>query len=870
MKKLILSIAAAITAIVWLSAAPVTPSKAQSIAEAFFANTRLRSSAPIQLSYTHSPSSEALRTTSSGASAYYYVFNRGANEGFVIVAGDDRLNEILAYGEQGHFSFEELPVQIAWWMGQYDKQIALLLDTNPLIKPVAEVRAARAIVQPLLEKEGITWDQGSPFNDLCPVFAEGKRAYSGCVATALAQILRYHKWPEQAEGSISYNDRGAVREMTFGKEPYKWDLMLPDYKNKASSEQKRAVAQLLVELGYSVKMIYGVDSQGSSGAYSQNIASALRNNFKYKHAVHLVRRSAVNREKWEQLIHDELAAQRPVYYSGSTEGQGGHAFVCDGYNADGTFHFNWGWNGTANGYYRLDALRPQELGAGAGLGDYSSVQEIVIGIEPARNGATGERIYDIPEFIIRAGLSNDKATLSYNGLAYNSVTDLFNATTRVAIYKGEPTGIPLKIVNENKTVNLLLHTRDIVSGELPAAELEEGKYTLRYEWKPIQSSEYRPFNTAIDEPNYLIFEVKDGKFASLNYDSPINNLGVVEGSAVIDVKAYGSAKISVEVENSGKREYYGLMKVMACGKTRSSLGLDPTVSKVVTLPAGKKTRVTFEMEYFNLPKGEDATIYVYLPQLDPQKGTSLNGITGNRMTLEVAVAKVNVLAPTSYDRTTLVASIDLPETETARYNSAPPSFSGVTFDISNLGPRYQGSDVRYIGALFTYRAGMQIYRFVSINKMTSTIDPGQKVSYSPIFRKENLEAASQSQFCQIQIVCLIERGGYIYLDSTTPVLGASVRKASVYSDTSTDSNIQELEKASCFPNPADFTTTVRYDRAALTIDLFDAAGNLLQRFAPKASGKLSIDTSMLPVGTYFVGIRKAGGEVETLTLMVKH
>lgn len=235
-------------------------------------------------------------------------------------------------------------------------------------------------VEPLLDSR---WHQQEPFNLLCPPLWQGHCA-AGCVAIATAQVMRYHRWPPHGYGSHSYtcilrNGRDTVYlSADFSQSVYDWPAMLGTYYSGSDSVAGMAAARLVSDVGISVDMMYGA----SSGAYTPDVLLALTTYFDYDPDMRLELRDFTPIEQWEQMIVDELDAGRPVIYSGRNS-YIGHAFVIDGYNEEGYFHFNWGWGGEPNGYFPITMLNTDMLGIGTYEGGYNMRQAAIVGVRPA-------------------------------------------------------------------------------------------------------------------------------------------------------------------------------------------------------------------------------------------------------------------------------------------------------------------------------------------------------------------------------------------------------------------------------------------------------------------------------------------------------
>ncbi len=244
----------------------------------------------------------------------FYVYDRGRNGGFVVVAGDDRLPQVLGYGDKGDFSTSALPSSLQYWMKEMNRQIEFMQSHEDVVAYQPVKRAAA--VGPLMTT---LWDQDAPYNDLCPTYTDGNgvtnRAVTGCVATAFAQVMNYHQWPSVGQGSHSYvcnvNDM-TVTELSadFSQSQYRWDLMLDSYNSSSSPESCEAVAKLMSDVGISMDMGYG----SSSGASERAAMNAMKRYFKYGDNCYLVERDYFSAAEWDQMLTDELSARRPIVY----------------------------------------------------------------------------------------------------------------------------------------------------------------------------------------------------------------------------------------------------------------------------------------------------------------------------------------------------------------------------------------------------------------------------------------------------------------------------------------------------------------------------------------------------------------------------
>lgn len=318
-----------------------------------------------------------VRSTPQADDRGYYVFNSARQTGFVIVSADDRTPvPVLAYASKGTFDYDQLPPSAKAWMDAYTEAIKSL-NANEVAKKPRTVNTHSA-VEPLIKS---TWGQTAPYNQQCPML-NGERTVTGCAATAMAQMMYYHQWPAKGKGSIKYTWKRAGKQLSrsFASSSYNWKAMTPAYSDGSTTVQKNAVAQLMRDCGYAQKMNYGTSS---SSSYPEDIAEALTTYFDYnKNTVRLVSRGSDD-EEWESMLREELDNRRPVFYAGY--GTGGHAFVCDGYDQAGYFHFNFGWNGIADGYYTVASITP-------GKSDYSYSNMAVVGIKKPDVAVTSVRL----------------------------------------------------------------------------------------------------------------------------------------------------------------------------------------------------------------------------------------------------------------------------------------------------------------------------------------------------------------------------------------------------------------------------------------------------------------------------------------------
>ncbi|MBR1789526.1 MAG: C10 family peptidase [Bacteroidaceae bacterium] len=385
--KRILSLLLCVMAIAAVEAAPITREQARKRAIEFLQGTRgSHQLAPVVSRTKLAPRRKAAAagTATQQDEELYYVFNRGTNEGFVIVSGDDQTLPVLGYTEEGEFDYNALPANMRYWLDSREQQLLELSQNGNVGQPRRAI-ATHDKIAPMVTTK---WNQGSPYNDECPMYFTLGRSVTGCVATAMAQVLYYQRAKSVTEVQADIPGyTGWTAHATYGNlvvegieagSPIDWDNMLDSYGSGASAKQKKAVAQLMHYCGVSVHMDY---TNGSSGAQSSEVPTAFQKYFGYGSKTRIVYQTSYSDEAWDKLLYSELAEGRPFYLSGYNE-EGGHAFVCDGYDGNYCFHINWGWGGASDGYYMLAKLNPGSQGIGGSSGGYSEGEAAVIGCEP--------------------------------------------------------------------------------------------------------------------------------------------------------------------------------------------------------------------------------------------------------------------------------------------------------------------------------------------------------------------------------------------------------------------------------------------------------------------------------------------------------
>ena len=360
----------------------------------------------------------------------YHVFNVGERNGFVIVSGSDQTQPILGYADDGWFDADNVPDALRLWLDDLQKAVKSVDQGIPQKRTLLPGRklAKRTTKHAVPTLMSCRWNQGDPYNLQTPSYIETRQdgttvthahSATGCVATAMAQVMYYWKWPKTACKSIPQYSSDWNQQRTLGPlgpTTFKWDDMTDTYDGSSSQKAKDAVAELMKYVGYSIQMGYGP----ASGAYSGNCGPALINYYGYAPTTQFVIHDNYTYPEWEDLIYGELALGRPVLMAGDNyERTGGHQWVCDGYDGNGLYHMNWGWGGMSDGYFLLTVMQPgaQGIGGSTASDGYSMGHNIYIGLEPPGRVLPDTDTDDEgePRFAI-TGLSVDKKEYTRSNL----------------------------------------------------------------------------------------------------------------------------------------------------------------------------------------------------------------------------------------------------------------------------------------------------------------------------------------------------------------------------------------------------------------------------------------------------------------------
>jgi hypothetical protein len=324
----------------------------------------------------------------------YYVINID-DSGFFVISSDDELPELLGYSDKQNFSETNMPPALLIWLKNYNQEVHAWRKSkqqNQIPNRESSSLTSATQIAPLLSTE---WGQEFPYNNYCPIDCQGRVCPTGCTTTAIAQIMKYWQWPQRGVGSatckyVCAEDDTDERLLTVDMDSicYQWDEMVDYYglgtsyaADLTSPTQQEAIATLMYHIAVSQQVHFAYDGTGMDNAEIRTQTfPALYAHFNYDDNIQVFAKDYCHLDSLERILYDELQVGRPIFVVGADMSQGGHAFVCDGYS-ESLFHFNWGWYGIGNGWFRLSALNPSVYNVSKF--NFNSYLQFFTGIQPA-------------------------------------------------------------------------------------------------------------------------------------------------------------------------------------------------------------------------------------------------------------------------------------------------------------------------------------------------------------------------------------------------------------------------------------------------------------------------------------------------------
>ncbi|MEZ4807976.1 MAG: thiol protease/hemagglutinin PrtT [Flavobacteriales bacterium] len=779
---------------------------------------------------------------------YFRVFNAGAN-GFVIVSGDDVVLPILGWSNEGSFPTGPLLSNVAKWLEGYRSEIRGALEEH--VEPAEEVNAAWQQLRTGthgVERDGLAvnplmqtlWDQQPNVNALCP-----GGSVTGCVATAMAQIMKFHNHPAQGAGFHSYNAPNyGTLSANFGSTTYNWTSM-----PNTVSGPNNAVATLMYHCGVSVDMQYSpqvsnayvISSQSPIQAcaeyafktyfgYSTNLQGRIRDNF--------------TEQNWINMLRGELDASRPVFYGGFGSG-GGHAFVCDGYDDSNFFHFNWGWGGQVNGYFQVGALNPGSTGTGGGTGGYNSGQVAITGITPATGGGGGgtqTNTMALYNFV------TPSATTLYYGQGFSVSTNIvnngsngFSGDYAAAVFDGASnfygfvqtlTGYTLPPGNAYNN-NLVFSTSGLFS-------MVPGVYNIGIFYRPTGGEWVLVSNNGsyTNLPQVTVINPNDIELAAAMTVSPGNS--VTQGAQI---------SVNTNIVNDGFTNFigqYGVAMYNLDGSWAQDIGV---LNENNGLPPGYSYLspfLTFGPATVTVPPGT----YLIATQHNPNNtGWQLTGSSYFANPVFVTVVAAG-LSPDQYEVNNAAGQA----------YTLPVNFSGNTASTATTGSNlHTGTDQDFYKVVLpagnNYAISARIHdSYNSGNGNSYTVDGLWSYSmdgntwsavYDDVGPSEIIVSGGGTVYFHVAPYFAGETGSYLLQLNITRGADVGVEESIA------------TAAISCYPNPANDRITIdlnAFSGKLLRIELFDAQGHLVEQPAitPRTEGVMNLDLAPVPQGAYML------------------
>ncbi len=828
-----------------LNAKPISEQMAQQVAVNFYTTKVVpQSSKSISTSLVHREEAVTLNNEIIKVPiALYYVFNID-NEGFVVVSGDDKLIPIIAYSNEGNFSQERMPIHVAKWFQQYKNEIKYVLENgiqatndikqkwNKLISgDTNETKQLLPSVNPLLATR---WNQAPYYNSYCP-----GGSVTGCVATAMAQIMKFWNHPQQGTGYHSYieSDYGTL-SANFGATTYNWGSM-PNTLNSYND----AVATLMYHCGVSVDMNYSPEVSGAYvlEEYSNNNPEstseyALKAYFGYSPNLEGVFRANYTASGWINVMKEELNAGRPILHAGFGSG-GGHAFVCDGYDNNNYFHFNWGWGGNSDGYYWNNALNPGSLGTGGGDGGYNSDQQIIIGVQPSSGTGTQSTRIDLysditvspdpiqwgEEFTVNADIVNNGTTTFYGEITAALFDDSGNFIDYIKTFTVSNGLLP----NYHYTGGL-----DFTNSGLDAAP---GDYYVGIyvkpdnEWYAVGKGDYSNFI-----PIKIVYENDIELYADI----------VPSSNPLIQNQ---SASFTLDVANYGANDFFGDFSIDVHDLEGNWMeSLDEFTEKSLCANCHYQNGLTFSTSNLGLEPGS----YLLATWQKPDGGDwDLVGSTFFNNPIIITVAAPQ-LSPDIYENN---------NTTSSAYNLTP-TFSANSANLKTTNSNnHVGNDYDY------YKVSLPTgYIYTLTPRVHDSYDSGNGQSYTnDVLFSYNASGSWSDIYDDVINGSLTVSGGktvyfhvapYFQGQIGTYLLEIQIQRTVV---TAID-DIWKNSDISLFPNPTTSYLSLKSEASQIEeISLFDSAGKLLF----KKEDETTIDVSNMLEGSYIILVKTNKGIV---------
>lgn len=576
----------------------------------------------------------------------YYIFDNAGDKGYMVLSADDVAMPVLGYSATGTINPDDMPENLRGWLENYAAEIAWAAEReasgNYIAKDLtketaASKRATWANIAPLCATK---WNQSEPYDLYTPEITyrgANIKAATGCVATAMAQLMKYYNYPAKGKGSVSYTwtkysdfnntaqgapSTNVAMKMDFSSVTFDWSNMLDVYNDGGYNDaQADAVATLMKACGYSVEMSYGPES----GASTAEVADALKTYFGYDSNTRFYTRAYYDIDAWEEMLYNNLKNVGPIQYSGRND-YGGHSFIVDGYAGNGYFHLNWGWGGMSDGDFLITALDPDAQGVGGSLAGYNSNQGAILGAQPA--GASIPKIVPFQMAIYGGGMTpkiaNSKLTIAGPFTNNGGVGDLVRVAMQFCSYNDDALVATAVCTSISGWPASIYSGLNAISATIPSS-LPAGIYKVYPVASTNGGATYQKAIAQIGYPNYVLLQKKDdGSYvtgaedpAVIAFENVTMNTPVYYGMG-FQVEAKAVNDYDTEVIQSAAPAFLikdkdGIWNVIAYAQTQ-----------VVDLRAGDTMSLTLDLSVLRRASSYVAGAECYFAFVDEENGFILS------------------------------------------------------------------------------------------------------------------------------------------------------------------------------------------------------------------------------------------------------
>lgn len=444
--------------------------------------------------------------------------------GFVVLANDDAIEAVVGVSNKPYTNDTNINPAFQWYLRAANAAIAShIASGHGYSGAIAPSAPLPDHVDPLIKTR---WQQEAPFNNDVQKDDKGKPYLVGCVAITMTQIMRYYKYPAVGKGSNSYTMNGETLSADFSASPYQWDKMLPIYeKGKYTDEEAKAVSELMRQVGISVNMDY---KPGFSSSYTMSAQNALINNFRYNPNMNRYTRNYYSEQEWMDMVYKELSEQRPIYYSGNdSKWDNGHAFVIDGYKADGKVHVNWGWGGYQDGDFDIGILTPARS-------NYSYYQDMIVGIQPEQQGAWKSHLTLFYGSQLTIEKFRKQAIRMGEAKVWNVSSTPVNGTLALVI-EGNGQQRNLKTTNYQAD-DSQWYSISWQNIRLPK-DLPDGDYQVYLRFKDDRDANWQVVRSEYGKPNSVVINIANGTFTIKDNRTNYDWVTAIEAPTVSDTEA---------------------------------------------------------------------------------------------------------------------------------------------------------------------------------------------------------------------------------------------------------------------------------------------------------------------------------------------